>query len=78
MNALYDIPIAGYSYAIIGSNGKLKCETPTKCSNISDGVVSYDSANYRYAREHMISPSSHNSFQSKKAINFILNKLKRK
>jgi len=76
MNTLYDMPISGDSYAIIGSNGELKCENTTKCSAISDGVVSYDSANYRYAKENIIAPSSHNSFQSKEAIDFILSKLK--
>ncbi|MFA0477137.1 alpha/beta hydrolase [Vibrio breoganii] len=76
MDTLYDIPLAGDSYAIIGSNGKLKCEDPIACSSISDGVVSYDSANYSGAKERVIVPSSHNSFQSEEAIDFILSKLK--
>ena len=76
MNTLYDLPISGDAYAIIGSNSALKCQVSTTCADISDGVVSYDSANYRYAKEHIIAPSSHDSFQSKEAINFILHKLK--
>ncbi|ASP49439.1 esterase/lipase family protein [Cognaticolwellia beringensis] len=76
MTTLYDLPIAGDAYAIVGSNGELVCADAILCSAISDGVVSYDSANYRYAKEVIIAPSSHNSFQSQDAINFIVGKLK--
>jgi len=78
MTTLYDLPIAGDAYAIVGSNSELVCADSILCSAISDGVVSYDSANYRYAKEFIIAPSAHNSFQSQQAIDFILTKLKAK
>lgn len=76
MEALYDMPIAGESYAIIGSTSVLSCDELSLCSAISDGVVSFESANYQYAKEFIIAPSNHNSFQSQAAIDFILSKLK--
>ncbi|MFA0082991.1 esterase/lipase family protein [Vibrio breoganii] len=76
METLDDIPLAGSSYVIIGSDSELKCESSIECSMISDGVVGFDSANYSGAKEHVIVPSSHNSYQSEDAIEFILKKLK--
>lgn len=75
-DVLYDLPLAGEAYAIIGSNSLLSCEDEILCSQISDGVVSFDSANYHFAKESIIAPSSHNSFQSQAAIDFIISKLK--
>lgn len=77
MNTLYDLPLSGESYAIIGSSGDTHCKTKDECSKITDGVVSYDSASYQYAKEKLIVPSSHNSFQTEEAIKFIINKLKK-
>ena len=77
MKTLYDLPISGDAYTIVGSNSALKCQETTSCADISDGVVSFNSANYRYAKEQIIAPSSHDSFQSTEAINFILRKLKK-
>lgn len=76
IETLYTIPVMGDSYAIIGSDGRLHCDYAIFCANISDGVVSYSSANYIYANEKIIVPSSHNSFQSVQAIEFILERLK--
>lgn len=77
MNTLYDLPLSGESYAIVGSSGDIYCKTKDECSKITDGVVNYDSASYQYAKEKVIVPSSHNSFQTDKAIKFIINKLKK-
>ncbi|WP_139175555.1 esterase/lipase family protein [Colwellia chukchiensis] len=75
METLYDLPIQGESYAIIGSDGALSCQDELTCSSISDGVVNYTSANYLHAKERLIVSSAHNSFQNEQAIAFILNKL---
>lgn len=75
MEKLYTLPVSGVAYAIVGSNGALTCKTDVLCHDISDGVVSFDSANYRGAKEKIIVPSSHNSFKSKQAIAFIINKI---
>ena len=77
MNTLYDLPLSGESYAIVGSSGDTHCKTKDECSKITDVVVSYDSASYQYAKEKLIVPSSHNSFQTEEAIKFIINKLKK-
>lgn len=76
MGTLYSLPLSGESYAIIGSSGGTYCKSKDECSKITDGVVKYDSANYQYAKERLIVPSSHNSFQAEEAIKFILDKLK--
>lgn len=79
MDALYKLPIKGEAYAIIGSNsGILDCEQNNDCRGISDGVVSYDSANYSHAVERIIVKSSHDSYKSVSAIEFILKKLRAK
>ena len=79
MDALYKLPISGEAYAIIGSNsGVLDCDQNNGCRNISDGVVNYDSANYLHAKERIIVESSHDSFKSAQAIEFILSKLRTK
>ncbi len=68
----------GESYAISGSNGRLLCDDEVNCASISDSVVSYSSANYMFANEKMIVRSSHNSFKSVQAIEFIVERLKKK
>ncbi|MGK0372642.1 MAG: hypothetical protein ACJAW1_002905, partial [Glaciecola sp.] len=78
MDTLYNMPVVGDSYAIIGSNGRLLCDDEISCASISDSVVSYSSANYMFANEKMIVPSSHNSFKSVQAIAFIVERLKKK
>lgn len=76
IDALYNLPSNGNSYTIIGSNGMLTCEVELSCSDVSDGVVNYLSANHTQATERIIVKSSHNSFKSEEAIQFILNKLR--
>jgi hypothetical protein len=78
MDTLYNMPVVGDSYAIIGSNGRLLCDDEVSCASISDSVVSYSSANYMFANEKMIVRSSHNSFKSVQAIEFIVERLKKK
>jgi hypothetical protein len=78
MDTLYDMSVVGDSYAIIGSDGRLLCDDEISCASISDGVVSYSSANYLFANENIIVPSSHNSFKSEQAIAFIVERLKKK
>ena len=78
MDTLYNMPVVGDSYAIIGSNGRLLCDDEVSCASISDSVVSYSSANYIFANEKIIVPSSHNSFKSVQAIAFIVERLKKR
>ncbi|MCL1148834.1 esterase/lipase family protein [Shewanella ulleungensis] len=75
MNALNELPIAGEAYSIIGTENDLHCLSDSDCSNISDGVVNYNSAHIDQAKEDIIVPSTHNSFQSEQAIEFIKSKL---
>ena len=76
MVALQELPIQGDAYAIIGSNGALECVHNSDCAKVSDGVVSFYSANYAGAKERIIVFSEHNSFKSTQAIEFIVNKLR--
>ena len=78
MEALVELPIQGESYSIIGSNSKLICKHQVDCDQISDGVVSYESAYLEDAADTIIVKSSHDSFKNPEAISFILDKLKRK
>jgi hypothetical protein len=76
MTVLCELPVQGEAYNIIGSTGRLSCEPGDDCSDISDSVVDYSSAYYDKAKETIIVKSSHNSFQSPRAIEYILAKLK--
>ena len=75
METLYHLPVVGDSYAIIGSNGELNCNTQQSCSLITDGVVNFNSANYLHANDRIIVSSTHNSFKNEQAIQYVLNKL---
>ncbi|MEC8230716.1 MAG: alpha/beta hydrolase, partial [Pseudomonadota bacterium] len=75
MTALATTPVEGKSYSIIGSTSALVCDTPKRCAAISDSVVTYSSAFIEDAEETIIVASSHNSFESTQAIQFILEKL---
>lgn len=75
MTALATTPVEGKSYSIIGSTSALECDTPIRCAAISDSVVTYSSAFIEDAEETIIVASSHNSFKSTQAIQFILEKL---
>ena len=78
MTALADIPVEGESYSIIGSTSTLYCQSETECAAITDSVVSYSSAYLPEAKDTTIVNSSHNSFKSSQAIEFILDKLRQK
>jgi len=78
MTALADIPVEGESYSIIGSTSTLYCQSETECAAITDSVVSYSSAYLPDAKDTTIVNSSHNSFKSTQAIEFILDKLRQK
>ena len=75
MTALATTPVEGKSYSIIGSTSALECDKPKRCAAISDSVVTYSSAFIEDAEETIIVASSHNSFKSTQAIQFILEKL---
>lgn len=75
MTTLANIKVQGTCYSIIGSSDALSCDTPENCAAISDSVVTYTSAFIDDAEETKIVPSSHNSFKSPQAIQFILEKL---
>jgi hypothetical protein len=75
MNALNELPIAGKAYSIIGSETDIHCLPSGNCAEISDGVVSYNSANISQAEEEIIVHATHNSFQNEQAITFIQDKL---
>lgn len=76
MEALYDIDVIGESYSIIGSQSVTSCTTQAECNKVSDGVVAYGSSNYPRSKETIMVRSSHNSYQSQNAIDFILSHLK--
>lgn len=63
-------------YSIVGSNSALSCHDEKSCSQISDGVVPLFSAHQNKAVQQIIVPSSHNSYQSAKAVEFLLQVLK--
>jgi hypothetical protein len=63
-------------YSIIGSDGPLSCHDERSCSQISDGVVPFFSAHQSKAVQEIIVPSNHNSYQSPKALGFLLQVLK--
>lgn len=63
-------------YSIVGSDGALSCKDEKSCSQISDGVVPFFSAHQAKAVQEIIVPSNHNSYQSPKAIEFLLQVLR--
>ena len=78
LETLYHITVQGRAYSIIGSDGLLDCQSREECQSISDGVVSYNSADLANVEEKIIVQSSHNSFKSPRAIEFIKQRLKRR
>jgi len=68
----YQVPV----YSVIGSQTELNCYDTQSCSRITDGVVPYLSAFQANASGQIIVPSSHNSYQSSAAINYILQLLR--
>lgn len=75
MESLNKIKINGDVFSIIGSNGRLYCEIPYQCTDITDGIVPYSSAHNEQAIKEILVRSSHDSYQSQKAIDFILRNL---
>jgi len=75
MTSINTMKIQGEVFSIIGSNDKLSCKTPYQCSDVTDGVVPYFSAHNDQAAQEIIVNSSHNSYQNKNAIDFILKHL---
>ncbi len=63
-------------YSIVGSDGALSCKDEKSCSQISDGVVPFFSAHQSKAVQEIIVPSNHNSYQSPRAIAFLLQLLR--
>lgn len=63
-------------YSIVGSDGALSCQDEKTCSQISDGVVPFFSAHQPKAVQEIIVPSSHNSYQSPQALEFLLQLLR--
>jgi hypothetical protein len=59
-------------YSVVGSTGALSCQDEKSCSQISDGVVPFFSAHQSKAVQQIIVPSSHNSYQSPLALEFLL------
>ena len=75
MTALYKKKIKGRAYSVIGSRKETECDTREVCLLLSDGVVTYDSADIPDALERLIVVSKHNSFKSPEAVAFILEHL---
>lgn len=63
-------------YSIVGSDGALSCQDEKSCSQISDGVVPFFSAHQNKAVQEIIVPSRHNSYQSPRALDFLLQVLR--
>ena len=76
MEALSDIEVKGTSYSIIGSDTDTECEPTTTCLTLTDGVVDYTSAYQPKAEETLVVRSSHDSFNSPRAIEFITARLR--
>ena len=77
LDEMNTLPIMGRAYSIIGSKDGAECSPPGACADISDGVVPYSSAHIDQAAEEIIVRSSHDSYRSEEAIQFILEKLRR-
>lgn len=75
MNTLYPMRIQGKAYSIIGSKKETECEKREVCLLLTDGVVTYESADIPEALERLIVVSKHNSFKSPDAVSFILKHL---
>lgn len=75
MNTLYSMPIQGKAYSIIGSKKETECERREVCLLLTDGVVTYESADIPEALERLIVVSKHNSFKSPEAVSFIVKHL---
>ncbi|MDO6565992.1 alpha/beta hydrolase [Alteromonas sp. 1_MG-2023] len=75
MNTLYTMPVQGKAYSIIGSKKQTECENREVCLLLTDGVVTYESADIPEALERLIVVSKHNSFKSPDAVSFILKHL---
>lgn len=77
MEALTEFPLPENTFSIIGSNTTTDCPNGD-CSTLTDGVVAWQSASIGdIAKEEIIVGSSHDSFNSDTAIEFILDKLKK-
>ncbi|WP_419571864.1 esterase/lipase family protein [Rheinheimera sp.] len=72
LQGLNQLPYQRPVYSIVGSDGALYCFDTKSCSQLSDGVVPYLSAHQPKAEQQLIVQSSHNSYRSPEALNFIL------
>lgn len=75
MNVINQLQLPVKTWSIVGSNGALSC-SEDECKQLSDGVVSFESASMDgIAQEEVIVSSEHDSFNNDDAIDFVLRKL---
>ncbi|MDP2713986.1 triacylglycerol lipase [Rheinheimera sp.] len=67
------LPLQAPVYSVIGNDEPARCKAFASCPGLNDSVVPYNSAHLDAARDEIVVPSEHNSYQSPQAIEFISN-----